>query len=1118
VVVEQNEFFRFARECVTFRKCINPVLRSNRFYQPDNTTMSGYAVVLVDSCGVNALVENNRFGGSVPAWGVGRWQTSSINQMSIIKAKAGITARGNEFGNIHISASTLYMIETWYDTVRLHSNRVGTADSAKSVTAPNFLYIFTLFQTGGSVVDSNFVSGVYGGGELNVCGLTNSGIFGRPCTVAYNDFGGADMYEQNGSEGNCRIMSVNQSSMIIHHNKVRGFKSRLGFIYGIEDALSAHTGSQGDFFIDNNTVNHLMGRYNVSGINIRTYSTGYNRISNNKIYALRAIAQSHPSNSTMVSGINLNNEGLIPFPNSVLEVSNNTIHSFDVVKGNPPDYYGFYGISIASSGKARAFNNVIRLGIDSRGAMVDSSEIPATGITVYGTISEAEHNSIYMGRTGGTPLKVGTMNTDPAIRKYTYVANNILFRDDITATANPIYMSVDVYTWSVSSHTLSSNNNLWYSTTDASIASRLAAWKTQCHCDSNTVVGNPMFVNPTGDSVSVNLHLQTGSASDATGTPSMIGVIYDRDSVLRADFSPVDKGAYALTPCANPGNLQVTLDTTATTIFKCAGSSIRLHGTVTGTATSITWQRNLTDIAGAGSTQYDAMLPGTYRLVVKNGCQLVASSTVIVADTSLPKPFVYSTPGAGNCSGSTVTLTAYLPFGCTNCIWSWNTGATGPNIQVNTGGPYVATVNAPGNCPNKSDTFNLVYVPTPAAPVITVTGGTNICTGTTQLQSNAANGNQWYLNGNLISGATSASYSPTQPGNYTVKTTVNYCTSAASNTITLSGGALALTLSASPAASVCNGMPVMVTANVPGCSGCTYSWNGQPPGNFNSILFTTAGWKKVTVTNSCGSVTDSIFISYTNVPVITLSKTDTTICQGNPVVLVASGANTYSWSPATGLNTSTGSTVIATSAVTTTYTVTGTTNGCSSTATSIVRVNPVVVPTISISNTGCPANTLQFTATTTNAGSFGIITWFVNNTGVATGNSFTLNNAVNGTQVYAKLLSGAVCPSPQIVTSPVTTINCVTTGLPSIEGLTAIDAVPNPGRGPVRVRLQLTGAKKVAFEVWDADGRKLISIPAKTMSGQAVQNIDLSGHAAGSYFIRVMIGNKATVLTVVINR
>ena len=65
------------------------------------------------------------------------------------------------------------------------------------------------------------------------------------------------------------------------------------------------------------------------------------------------------------------------------------------------------------------------------------------------------------------------------------------------------------------------------------------------------------------------------------------------------------------------------------------------------------------------------------------------------------------------------------------------------------------------------------------------------------------------------------------------------------------------------------------------------------------------------------------------------------ICMGTSTVLVASGADTYTWSPATGLNTSLGKEVIATPTETTTYTITGTTNGCSTTTTFLVTVHPL---------------------------------------------------------------------------------------------------------------------------------------------------------------------------------
>jgi len=72
-------------------------------------------------------------------------------------------------------------------------------------------------------------------------------------------------------------------------------------------------------------------------------------------------------------------------------------------------------------------------------------------------------------------------------------------------------------------------------------------------------------------------------------------------------------------------------------------------------------------------------------------------------------------------------------------------------------------------------------------------------------------------------------------------------------------------------------------------------------------------------------------------PVVTISPASG--C--GPIALTASGADSYSWSPTTGLSAGSGATVTANPAATTTYTVTGTTNNsCQSTATATVNSAP----------------------------------------------------------------------------------------------------------------------------------------------------------------------------------
>jgi len=73
-----------------------------------------------------------------------------------------------------------------------------------------------------------------------------------------------------------------------------------------------------------------------------------------------------------------------------------------------------------------------------------------------------------------------------------------------------------------------------------------------------------------------------------------------------------------------------------------------------------------------------------------------------------------------------------------------------------------------------------------------------------------------------------------------------------------------------------------------------------------------------------------------------LAGSDAIICAGASVVLTATGGVTYSWSPTTGLSSSTGSPVTASPASTQAYVVTGTDgNGCINSDSVTVTVTPI---------------------------------------------------------------------------------------------------------------------------------------------------------------------------------
>ncbi|GAA4463597.1 hypothetical protein GCM10023093_12430 [Nemorincola caseinilytica] len=86
-------------------------------------------------------------------------------------------------------------------------------------------------------------------------------------------------------------------------------------------------------------------------------------------------------------------------------------------------------------------------------------------------------------------------------------------------------------------------------------------------------------------------------------------------------------------------------------------------------------------------------------------------------------------------------------------------------------------------------------------------------------------------------------------------------------------------------------------------------------------------------------------IAYGTIPVYTMPTTtagsNVTICSGSSTTLNATGATSYTWSPATGLSCTTCASPVANPTSNTTYTITGThpASGCTSTATIMVSVN-----------------------------------------------------------------------------------------------------------------------------------------------------------------------------------
>ncbi|HRK83171.1 MAG TPA: MopE-related protein, partial [Saprospiraceae bacterium] len=250
-----------------------------------------------------------------------------------------------------------------------------------------------------------------------------------------------------------------------------------------------------------------------------------------------------------------------------------------------------------------------------------------------------------------------------------------------------------------------------------------------------------------------------------------------------------------------------------------------------------------------------------------------------------------------------------------------------------------------------------------------------------------------------------------------------------------SGTPTAGTISSVPASICTNSSAVLTLTGATSGVGISYQWKeatapGGPYTNVgtNSATYTTGiinatRYYVVDVTCSAGpsTVSTSEFTLVVNpLPTVTVSPSSGLICNpgGTAVSLTASGASTYTWAPATGLNMTTGATVSANPAATTTYTVIGTDgNGCQNTATVTVTVG--VKPAIS-SATATPA-----TVCTGDNSQLNVVAGEAINT--VSGGGITINSSGNATP-YPSTIS--VSSVPGTITNLKVTITNLTHSFP----------------------------------------------------------------------------------------
>ncbi len=153
---------------------------------------------------------------------------------------------------------------------------------------------------------------------------------------------------------------------------------------------------------------------------------------------------------------------------------------------------------------------------------------------------------------------------------------------------------------------------------------------------------------------------------------------------------------------------------------------------------------------------------------------------------------------------------------------------------------------------------------------------------------------------------------------------------------------------------VCSGSCTILS----GSGGTSYTWSanaGSASSYSVSVCPTVSTTYTLTAATGTCTATQTITVIVNQLPNVVITNTNTAICLGSSTCFYAGGAQTYSWSPATGLSITAGSSNCASPPSTINYTVTGSDmNGCVNTATLTIGVLPTPTANFTMTPNGTP--------------------------------------------------------------------------------------------------------------------------------------------------------------------
>ena len=518
----------------------------------------------------------------------------------------------------------------------------------------------------------------------------------------------------------------------------------------------------------------------------------------------------------------------------------------------------------------------------------------------------------------------------------------------------------------------------------------------------------------------------------------------------------------------------------------CAGGSVTLTSSA---GTSYLWSN------GASTPSINVTTSGSYTVKVTNvsGCQSASSAATVITANALPATPTITAGGPTTfCAGGSVTLTSSA-----GTSYLWSNGATTPSINVTTAGSYTVQVTNANGCQSAVSAATVVNVN--ALPVVNAGTDTTIPNGTSTTINATVTGTgpftySWSPSSQLVNpfieDPTTVNLSTTTVFTLTATSLTTTCSNTDAVTITISGGPLNSTPTATPG-TICAGANIQLHALASGGSGSyTYTWASTPVGFTSSIADPVANpaittTYHVAVFDGFTTVNPQVIVTVNALPAtptITASG-PTTFCAGGSVTLTSSAGTSYLWSngattPSINITASGSYTVKVTNA-----------SGCQSAASAatVVTVNALpITPTITVGGptTFCAGGSVTLTSSSG--------TSYLWSNGAST-SSITVNTSGSYT---VKVTNASGCQSAASVPT-VVTVNA----LPAIPTITADGPITFCAGGSVT----LTSSAGTSY-LW-SNGATTASINVTTSGSYTVQVTNASGCQSSASIATVVTVN-----------